>query len=141
VLVDTPGAIGDWHFIHDPAAGSFTGMTWRAAPVGMDAFAETHRWLSTSPDSRFRQVMTAQRRDATGVDVLRGKILQRIGSNPSQTTLGTRIDLTDVLTDVFGIDVRPFSISVLDAVWTCVCQSHEAWLASQAVPNDPPAAG
>jgi arylamine N-acetyltransferase len=138
-LASTPGAIGDWHFTHDPAAGSFTGMVWRTIPVEMDAFTERHVSLSTSPESRFVQVLTAQRRDATGVDVLRGRTLRRIGANPAQTTLGTRDELMEVLTDVFGVDVRPFDIAAIESVWNRVCQSHEAWLASQAASlNRPP---
>ena len=58
LLAPTPGGVGDWHLTHDPA-GSFAGMSWRSAPVGMDAFAERHVWLSTSPDSGFVKVMTA----------------------------------------------------------------------------------
>jgi arylamine N-acetyltransferase len=132
VLADTPGAIGDWHFTHDPAAGSFTGMAWRAAPVGMDTFAAKHRWLLTSPDSRFRQVMTAQRRDATGVDVLRGKVLQRIGDVPSRTVLEHRNDLVDVLDGIFGIDVASIDGVLFDALWERILRAHEAWLAGQA---------
>ncbi len=37
------------------------------------------QWLSTSPDSGFVRVATAQRRDATGVDRLRGLVLSRVG--------------------------------------------------------------
>ena len=64
VLSQTPGTVGDWHLSHDPAGG-FAGMAWRSAPVEMDAFAERHAWLSTSPDSGFVRVLTAQRRDAS----------------------------------------------------------------------------
>ncbi len=80
VLDETPGDVGDWHLTHDPAGG-FTGMSWRAAEAGMVEFAARHQWLSTSPDSGFVRVATAQRRDATGVDILRGLVLT--GSAPA----------------------------------------------------------
>ncbi len=76
VLAETDDGVGDWHLTHDPA-GSFAGMSFRSAPVGTDAFVERHEWLSTSPDSGFVRVLTAQRRWADGVDILRGCVLTR----------------------------------------------------------------
>ena len=78
VLDETSDGVGDWHLTHDPA-GSFTGMSWRAAPAEMVEFWTRHEWLSTSPESGFVRVATAQRRDATGVDILRGLVLTRVG--------------------------------------------------------------
>jgi arylamine N-acetyltransferase len=126
VLDDTPGAIGDWHLTHDPTGG-FAGMSWRSAPVGMDAFAERHAWLSTSPDSGFVRVMTAQRRDASGVDILRGLSLKRIGDRASESTLTTRTELADVLGGLFGLNVSPLSDQTWDALWERVHAAHVAW--------------
>lgn len=126
VLDETPGAIGDWHLTHDPTGG-FAGMSWRSAPVGMDAFAERHAWLSTSPDSGFVRVMTAQRRDASGVDILRGLSLKRIGDRASESTLTTRTELADVLGGLFGLDVSPLSDQTWDALWERVHAAHVAW--------------
>jgi N-hydroxyarylamine O-acetyltransferase len=129
VLDETPGGVGDWHLTHDPA-GSFAGMSWRTAPAGMDAFAERHEWLSTSPDSGFVQVLTVQRRDATGVDILRGRTLKRIGANASETTLATSTDLTDALGDLFGLDITPVDTGTWEALWTKILRSHDAWVAA-----------
>ena len=126
VLDETPGAVGDWHLTHD-RAGGFAGMSWRSAPVGMDAFAERHAWLSTSPDSRFVRVLTAQRRDASGVDILRGLSLQRIGDRASASTLTTRAELTDVLVGLFGLRLSPPSDRAWDALWARVHAAHVAW--------------
>lgn len=104
VLEQTPGGVGDWHLTHDPT-GSFAGMSWRTTPTGIDAFAQRHQWLSTSPDSRFVQVLTVQRRDTTGADILRGLTLKRIGKHATDTTLTARAELTAVLGDLFGIDL------------------------------------
>jgi N-hydroxyarylamine O-acetyltransferase len=130
VLDETPGAIGDWHLTHDPA-GSFSGMSWRSPAVGMDAFAERHAWLSTSPDSGFVRVFTAQRRDASGVDILRGQTLKRVGDGASEQTLTTRAELADVLGDLFGLDVSPVTDAAWDALWARVHATHLAWESSR----------
>jgi N-hydroxyarylamine O-acetyltransferase len=127
-------ATGDWHLTHDPA-GSFSGMTWGRTPVGMDAFAARHVHLSTSPESGFVKVLTAQRRDATGVDVLRGLTLTRVGdhettSGSDVTTLASRDDLVGVLADVFLLDVSDLDDESADRLWTKVHDAHEAWVAA-----------
>jgi arylamine N-acetyltransferase len=134
VLDETPGGVGDWHLRHDPAGG-FAGMSWRSAPVGMDAFAQRHAWLSTSPESGFVRVLTAQRRDASGVDILRGLTLRRIGDRASEATLTTRADLTGVLGDLFGLDVSPVSDRAWDALWAGVQAAHVAWTSTRGRPG------
>jgi N-hydroxyarylamine O-acetyltransferase len=129
VLEQTPGAVGDWHLTHDPAGG-FTGMAWRSAPAGIEAFALKHQWLSTSPESGFVNVLTAQRRDAAGVDILRGLSLSRLGSGAHETTLATRAELVDVLHETFGFDVDAIGDDALDALWTNVHRAHRQWEAA-----------
>jgi N-hydroxyarylamine O-acetyltransferase len=126
VLDETPGGIGDWHLTHDPA-GSFAGMSWRSATTDMEAFADRHTWLSTSPDSGFVRVLTAQRRDASGVDILRGLLLKRIGDRAFEQTLTTRAELADVLGGLFGLDIAPISEQAWDALWANVQATHAAW--------------
>jgi arylamine N-acetyltransferase len=125
-LEETPGQIGDWHLTHDPA-GSFVGMAWRSAPATIDAFAAKHEWLSTAPESGFVRVLTVQRRDATGVDVLRGLVLQRIGRGASAVDLTTKRDLLDALTDLFGLDVDGIGETALDQLWDRMQREHERW--------------
>lgn len=81
LVLTAPGdRLGDWHLDHDPAGG-FVGMGWTTAAAELADFEAKHHWLSTAPESGFVQVAMAERRDATGVDVIRGLVLTRIGSD------------------------------------------------------------
>ena len=126
----TPDGVGDWALTHDPSGG-FSGMAWRSAVAGMQSVAAQHQALSTSPDSRFARVLMVRRRDATGADTIRGRILRRTGTNAGDTLLDSRLDLVDALFDVFGIDLTDTENARLDDLWTKVQRSHEEWLASQ----------
>jgi len=125
VLEETPGGVGDWHLAHDPAGG-FAGMAWRSAPAGMAAFADRHVHLSTSPESGFVRVLTAQRRDATGVDSLKGLVLKRAGDGATSRTLETEAEWTAALADLFGLVVDD---DRRDALWGRLATAHEAWVA------------
>jgi N-hydroxyarylamine O-acetyltransferase len=129
VLEPTPNGVGDWHLTHDPKGG-FTGMSWRSETTEIDAFADRHQWLSTSPDSGFVTVFTAQRRDATGVDVVRGLRLLRIGSDAKESTLENKAELTEVLHDLFDLDLGALSDATVDALWTKLHDAHVAWEAA-----------
>jgi N-hydroxyarylamine O-acetyltransferase len=125
----TPGGVGDWHLTHDPA-GSFAGMSWRSSPTAMDAFAERHDWLSSASESGFVRVLSVQRRDASGVDILRGLTLRRIGDQASETTLATGTELTDVLGDLFGLDLGSVDGRAREALWARVHAAHVAWVSA-----------
>lgn len=125
----TPGGVGDWHLTHDPAGG-FTGMAWRSARAGMGDFAGRHQWLSTSPASGFVKVLTAQRRDATGVDILRGLTLTRLGEGASRATLETPAQLVEALGDVFGLDLARHEHQARARLWDRTHAAHVAWLAT-----------
>lgn len=128
VLSHTPGQVGDWHLRHDPA-GTFAGMTWRSATATMAEFQARHEWLSTSPESGFVRFLNVQRRDATGVDLLRGLTLRRIGVGASETVPHTAGELADCLGDIFAIDVAGIDPVAFDQMWQRTYAAHLAWLA------------
>lgn len=121
---------GNWHLTHD-AAGSFVGMSWRSEPTTIEAFGTRHVELSTSPDSGFVRVLTVQRRDAAGADVLRGLVLTRVGSSStSARELGSLDELLEVLTGVFGLDAGPLRDERGRDLWERLARAHEAWEAA-----------
>jgi N-hydroxyarylamine O-acetyltransferase len=126
-LDDTPGGVGDWHLAHDPAGG-FVGMSWTSASAEMDAFTAQHAWLSTAPDSPFLQVAMAEHRDATGVDVIRGLILSRVGTGAASSEPFTRrADWFGMLADVFDLRFEDSAPEALDHLWDRVVATHRAW--------------
>lgn len=128
-LTESNDGIGDWHLSHDPT-GSFAGMSFRLGAVSIDAFRARHAYLSTSPESGFVRVLTAQRRHATGVDMLRGLVLTRIdGEKRAERVLDQCRDWLEVITEMFGLqlDAEP---AALVSLWAKVVAAHEARLLS-----------
>ena len=125
-LEETPGGVGDWHFANDPK-GSFEGMSWRADRIEMDQFADRHEWLSTSPDSGFVRVATAQRRDESGVEIIRGLVLTRVGRNAATSELTERDEWFDALADLFDLRFDGAPPESLDRLWAKSVDGHRAW--------------
>jgi arylamine N-acetyltransferase len=119
-----------WRLTHDPAGG-FRSMTWTTGPALASDFVAQHEWLSTSPDSGFVRVPMAERRDATGVDVIRGVVLARIGANAN-----VREPITDqsawfeVLASVFDLRFDTASPQWRGRLWDAVLRAHRAWEAA-----------
>jgi arylamine N-acetyltransferase len=125
-----PGDAGGWVMTHDPAGG-FRNMRWRMVDARPDDFAAQHRWLSTSPDSGFVRVAMAERRDATGVDVMRGLVLTRLGERAATCEpLTRREEWFAALADVFGLHFDNSAPGARDALWDRVRRGHEQWEAS-----------
>jgi len=127
ILEETGVGSGHWHLTHDPAGG-FVGMNWTAAEAELAIFAPKHRWLSTSSDSGFVRLAMAERRDATGVDVMRGLTLARIGRGAgSREPVTEREDWFAVLDDVFGLRFDSSAPEARDHLWNRVLAAHRAW--------------
>jgi len=100
--------------------------------AGPDAFAASHRVMSTSPQSGFVKTLCAQRRDAQGVDVLRGLTLARVdAAGTDSREITSRDDLIAVLGDVFAIPLADVDNAQRDALWQRVRAGHDEWLRSQ----------
>ena len=105
-------------------------MSWTAGPAQMDRFTATHEWLSTAPESPFLQVAMAEHRDATGVDVVRGLVLARIGEGATSSDLTQRDEWFGALGDLFALRFDGTPPEALDRLWTTVRFAHEAWEAA-----------
>ncbi|MFF8613209.1 arylamine N-acetyltransferase [Streptomyces sp. NPDC015350] len=122
---------GGWRFVHDPC-GSFTAMDFAPDPVELSSFAAEHVRLSTSPDSDFVRVLTAQRRDAGGVDVLRGRVLRRIrAGGTDERTIDSADEWYAVLTGVFRLDLTDVDAAGRAELWHRVHLAHRAWEAAR----------
>jgi N-hydroxyarylamine O-acetyltransferase len=128
-----------WRFEHDPS-GSFAGMDFAPESAGPEDFAANHLHLSTSPESPFVRILAVQRRDASGVDILRGRVLIRVEGSADGGVVRREEELTSAaswhaaLADVFGLTLDDVPADRLRALWERVCQTHEAWAASRRVP-------
>jgi N-hydroxyarylamine O-acetyltransferase len=116
-----------WQLIHDPAGG-FRTMAWTTAQAQPGDFAAKHEWLSTSPDSGFVQVPMAERRDATGVDVIRGLVLARVGANAfTAEPITRRSEWFEALADRFDLRFDATPPELRDRLWQALLSAHRAW--------------
>jgi arylamine N-acetyltransferase len=119
-----------WSFRHD-RAGTFTGIEIRSLPTDQHAVDEAHARLSAPLDGRFSKILVVQRRDATGVDTVRGCLhLRTLPGDQTETELssydawraaladGTRLSLEDV----DDVELR----GLYDGQWA----RHLAWTAA-----------
>jgi N-hydroxyarylamine O-acetyltransferase len=116
----------EWHLTHDPAGG-FRGMSWTTGTARQADFEEMHAWLSTSPESGFVQVPMAERRDATGVDVIRGLALTRIGEDAfTAQPVTSKQEWFDLLSSTFGLSFEASPPGARDRLWAAVLAAHRA---------------
>ncbi|MFG2874987.1 arylamine N-acetyltransferase [Streptomyces sp. NPDC048337] len=113
--------------------GPFPVMNFRSAPATMADFADEHLRLSTAEDSPFIRTLALLRRDATGIDLLRGRVLSRIDAEkgPVERELGGPEEFFDALEGVFGRKLDDLTPAERTELWDRVERAHEAWLASQ----------
>jgi N-hydroxyarylamine O-acetyltransferase len=120
-----------WHLTHD-LRGGFTGMTWTVTDAHLADFEAQHQWLSTSPESGFVQVPMAERRDATGADVIRGLVLSRIGDGArTDEPVTRRAEWFDLLADRFDLRLHGMSAEMHERLWTNVLAAHRRWQESR----------
>jgi hypothetical protein len=106
-------------------------MGWTAPEAELGDFEAKHHWLSTAPESGFVQVAIAERRDATGIDVIRGLVLSRVGTNArSHDPLTERDDWFAALADIFDLRFDHSPPGACDRLWSRVVDQHRAWEAA-----------
>lgn len=126
----TADGVGDWHLTHD-TSGSFTGVSLVDRPVSMGVFAERHVYNATSPDSGFARTVTAQRRHARGVSLVRGCVYTRHDDRGVSThTCESLRAWLDVLEGEFDLCFSDVSTAALAELWSWVRRTHDEWLAS-----------
>jgi arylamine N-acetyltransferase len=129
-LEQAPRRGDGWHLTHDPSGG-FTGMSWTSADASLADFTAKHEWLSRAPESGFVRVAMAECRDATGVDVIRGLVLTRIGSGAcSSEPFTDRAEWFDVLAEAFDLRFDGLAPEALDRLWARVLDGHRKWEAA-----------
>ena len=119
-------ALGDdaWR-LGRPAGGSFDGVSFSLTPVGIEHFEARHAYHRTSPESGFARTPTAQRRHATGTDIMRGLVLTRTADGVVDVeTFQRPQDWADALAAVFGL--RPaVPAAAMTALWGRMIAAHE----------------
>ncbi|WP_328313504.1 arylamine N-acetyltransferase [Streptomyces sp. NBC_00442] len=122
---------GGWRFHHDPAGG-FHHMEYDPRPAGTSAFDGEHTRLTTSPESGFVKSPVVARRDATGIDVLRGRVLRHTDADgTSEHELATPAAWFEALHDLFHLAPRTLTDDDRAELWARVTRSHQAWLATR----------
>jgi len=125
-------APGGWRFAADPTM-SLHGMDFlpdEATPADLNA---QHENLQSAPDSSFVRVLVVMRRDADGVDYLRGQVLKRIGTTTKATEVATRADWYECLADKFNLTLSDVDEAQKTKLWNKVEASHEKWLTTHTV--------
>ena len=121
----------EWHLTHDPTGG-FVGMRWTTAGASNYDFTAKNKLLSTSPTSGFVQIAMAERRDATGVDVVRGLVASRIGKGAQiGDAINNRVECFALLADLFDLHFHASPPATKDRLWDRVCAQHQVWQAAQ----------
>jgi len=131
-LSPSTAAPGGWRFDADPKM-SLVGMDFSPGRATIADLQDKHEHLQSSPDSGFVRVLTVFRRDADGVDYLRGRVLRRTdatGDHPTELT--TSADWYAAMADVFDLTLSDVDEKRREALWQKVTVAHESWLAKQA---------
>lgn len=127
-MSDATDGIGRWR-LTAVSAPAVTKVSMEAAPTALTRFQARHDHNRRSRDSTFARTVTAQRRHASGSDVLRGLVLTRIATGSSTTaTFERRREWLAALDDIFGIRLD-VSVERIEMLWQTVGQSHDRWLA------------
>ncbi len=119
---------GGWRLTGDPTM-SVHGMDFRADDTSIEELRPRHEEHQSSPQSSFNRVLVVFRRDATGVDYLRGRVLKRVAAQEETTELATSDDWYACLADLFTLPLSDVDEERKALLWNKVTRSHDEWLA------------
>jgi N-hydroxyarylamine O-acetyltransferase len=123
---------GGWRFEHDPG-GTFAGFDVAAGPAQLADFADRAEHLSHAPDSPFVRTPLAERRDATGVDLLIGCVATRVdATGRRERVIDEPQSWFDLLAMRFGLTFAEFDAPTRQRLWARVRAQHETYLAERA---------
>ncbi|WP_328300109.1 arylamine N-acetyltransferase [Streptomyces sp. NBC_00435] len=126
------GADGaDWIYRHPGSSAPI--VSFRSNPASTADFEAEHVRLSTAEDSGFVRAFAALRRDADGIDVLRGRVLSRIdpAKGDTERVLESPEEFYSTLASLFGRDLDDLTPADRATLWTRITQAHETWLTTR----------
>lgn len=117
-----------WRLEHDPQ-GAFVGVDFDPEVVeDIEVFKPNHEFLSTSPDSKWINLLLVRNRHREGSNELRGCIFsQRNDKGIQKNEIINRSLWFDLLGEVFGEKLDHFSKHEKDELWTKAIRIHEDW--------------
>jgi N-hydroxyarylamine O-acetyltransferase len=119
-----------WSFRHD-RAGTFTGIEIRSLPIDQPAVDEAHGRLSAPADGRFAKLLVVQRRDATGVDTVRGCLhLRTLPEDQTETELSSYDQWRAALADGTRLSLEDVGDAELRELYDGQWARHLAWTAA-----------
>lgn len=115
-----------WSFTNDPS-GTFTGVEARGLAVDGAAVAASHASLSTAPDGKFTKFLLVLRRDAGGVDALRGCTAIRVDATGRSARDLTSYDEWRGALDTIGLATGDVEPDQLHQLFDRSLIAHQAW--------------
>jgi N-hydroxyarylamine O-acetyltransferase len=119
-----------WSFRHD-RAGTFAGLEISSLPIDQPAVEDAHARLSAPLDGRFAKLLVVQRRDATGVDTVRGCLhLRTLPDGRTETELSSYSSWRAALVDGTRLPLWEVGDAELRALYDAQWAKHLAWTAA-----------
>nr|WP_240977894.1 arylamine N-acetyltransferase [Knoellia sp. DB2414S] len=120
-----------WSFRHD-ARGTFGGVTVTSRPSDPTAVEVAHGRLASDPESPFRRLLVCQRRDAGGVETVRGVLWSRVepGRREERELTGFE-EWCSAIRDRIGLSLKGFDETDLRDLFERMLAVHHEWLASR----------
>jgi len=101
-------------------------------PARRQVIEAAHRRLSTSSESPFTRLFSVGRRDLSGAEILRGRVLIRWAADGRSLTLyDDREEWFSLLAKGFGLPLGQLASLDREMLWRRVCAAHGAWEAAQ----------